>query len=382
MRVIVIGAGIGGLTAAMALRQRGIDVEIFERSRELTEVGAGISLWANALKALYRLGLRPALDANSFVSEEGAVRTANGAVLMRTSAREMAARIELPVMVFHRAELLATLRAGADGIPVHLDRECREVSQDAASVTVRFAQGIDAHADVVVGADGLRSVIRERLTIPGQIRYAGYTAWRGIVPFRTASLLAGETLGRGQRFGLVPISRDRVYWYATANAPEGGRGPASEEKTRLTQLFSDWHAPIPELIGGTDAEAILRNDIYDRDPVDHWGVGRVTLLGDAAHPMTPNLGQGACQAIEDAMVLARCLAEPGGSSVQDALRRYESERIRRTAGIVTTSRRIGQVFQAESRILCWLRDAVLRLTPASASYRNLAAVAGYDGHLR
>jgi 2-polyprenyl-6-methoxyphenol hydroxylase-like FAD-dependent oxidoreductase len=380
MRVIVIGAGIGGITAALALRQRGIEVEIFERARELTEVGAGISLWANALKALYRLGLEEALAANSFVSEDGALRTADGTILLRTSSRRMAERIGLPVMVFHRADLLDALRRAAEGIPVHLDRECRELQQDADGVTVRFANGSDTRGDAVVGADGLRSVVRECLGIPGPIRYSGYTAWRGIAPFPTAGLVAGETIGCGQRFGLVPISRDRVYWYATDNTAEGQRDEPAQEKARLTRTFAAWHAPIPALIAATDAPAILRNDIVDRDPVDRWGTGRVTLLGDAAHPMTPNLGQGACQAIEDAMVLARCLAE-SPSDIAVALRRYESERIPRTGSIVKASRRVGQMFQIESRLLCAVRNTALRLTPASAQYRNLVSVAGYEGHL-
>ena len=381
MRVIVIGAGIGGMTAAFALRRKGIDVEIFERARELTEAGAGISLWANALKALYQLGLREALDAHSFVSEEGALRTADGTILTRTSAREMAARIGLPVMVFHRADLLAALRAGAGGIPIHLARECREVVQDDGAVTVRFANGGEARGDAVIGADGLRSAVRERLGIPGEVRYSGYTAWRGVVSVRTSGLLAGETIGYGQRFGLVPISRDRVYWYATDNTPEGQRDTPEREKARLALMFATWHAPIPELIAGTDAAAILRNDIVDRDPSGRWGAGRVTLLGDAAHPMTPNLGQGGCQAIEDALVLARCLAESRGSDLAGALRRYESERIPRTSSIVKASRRVGQLFQIESRPLCALRNLAVRLTPASAQYRNLALVAGYEGHL-
>ena len=378
-KVIVIGAGIGGLTAAIALRQRGIDVEVYERSPVLSDVGAGISLWANALKALHQLGLKAPLDAMSFTSDEGAVRTVSGAVLTSTSAREFTARFGMPVTVFHRAELLDVLRDAARGVPVHLDHDCREVTQDADRVSVRFGSGRRAQADVAVGADGLRSAVRASLAIPGEVRYSGYTAWRGIAPFRTASLLAGETLGRGQRFGLVPISGDRVYWYATDNVHEGEREEPGRAKARLTEMFSRWHAPIPALIEATEAGAILRNDIYDRDPVDRWGEGRVTLLGDAAHPMTPNLGQGGCQAIEDALVLARCLAE--GGSVEASLRRYEALRIPRTRFIVKASRRIGRAFQIESPILCRLRNLGIRMTPAAMSYGSLAAVAGYEGHL-
>ena len=380
MRVIVVGAGIGGLTAAIALHQRGIEVEIYERSAELGDVGAGISLWANALKALHRLGLKEALDARSFHSEEGVLRKAGGAILTRTSTREFIARFGMPVGVFHRAELLEVLRDAARDIPIHLDHDCTDVTQDDGGATVTFAGGGQARADVVVGADGLRSVVRARLGIPGEIRYSGYTAWRAIARFPTAGLLAGETLGPGQRFGLAPIAGDRVYWYATDNLPEGGREEAGRAKARLVEMFAKWHAPIPAVIAATDATAILRNDIYDRDPVDRWGAGRVTLLGDAAHPMTPNLGQGGCQAIEDALVLSWCLT-PKSERVDAALRRYEALRIPRTGFIVKASRRIGAAFQMESPILCRLRDLAVGMTPAAMSYRSLVAIAGYEGHL-
>jgi len=379
MRTIIIGAGIGGLTTALALKQKGIDVAVYERTEVLTDVGAGISLWPNALKALYQLGLRPALDGVSFVSMDGALRSRDGTVLSRTTADQFIARLGLPVVVFHRADLLAVLVDAARDIPIQTGHECREVEYDADGVTVRFATGALARGDVLIGADGLRSVVRDRLGVPGALRYSGYTAWRGIAPFETAGLIAGETLGAGQRFGLAPIHGNRVYWYATDNVPEGQREPPLETKAGLTRLFADWHEPIPELIRSTGEDAILRNDIYDRDPAGRWGSGRVTLLGDAAHPMTPNLGQGACQAIEDALVLACRLA--GGGNVETSLRQYESERKARTGFIVKASRRVGELFQIESRPFCELRNLAIRLTPAGMTYRSLRQLAGYEGHL-
>jgi 2-polyprenyl-6-methoxyphenol hydroxylase-like FAD-dependent oxidoreductase len=379
MRILIIGAGIGGLTAALALKQKGIDVEVYERSAVLTDVGAGISLWPNALKALYQLGLRSALDAMSFISVEGAVRSADGAVLSRTTSEQFVLRLGLPVMIFHRAELLEVLVRAAGDIPIHLEHECRAMAQDGKSVMVRFANGTRASGDALIGADGLRSVVREQLGVPGGLRYSGYTAWRGIAPFQTTGMLAGETLGCGQRFGLAPIHGNRVYWYATDNLPEGQRDSPAEAKARLMELFAGWHLPIPELIESTDAGSILRNDIYDRDPVERWGSGRVTLLGDAAHPMTPNLGQGACQAIEDALVLAHHLSS--GPDVPSSLRRYESERIPRTRSVVRASRRVGTLFQVQSRAFCRLRDLMLRLTPVEMSYRSLKQLAGYERHL-
>ena len=379
MRVVIIGAGIGGLTTALALQQKGIDVDVYERTAVLTDVGAGISLWPNALKALYQHGLRPALDALSFISMEGALRSADGTVLSLTTSEQLILRLGLPVMVFHRAELLGVLVDAVRGIPIHLGHECQDVTQEAGGVTARFANGTTVSGDVLIGADGVRSVVRERLGVPGSLRYSGYTAWRGIASFETAGLMAGETLGCGRRFGLAPIQGNRVYWYATDNVPAGQRESPGEAKARLTELFASWHRPIPELIQGMDPAAILRNDIYDRDPADRWGSGRVTLLGDAAHPMTPNLGQGACQAIEDALVLAHYLST--GPDVPSSLRRYESERIPRTRSVVTASRRVGALFQVESRAFCRLRDLALRSMPVGLSYRSLQRLAGYDGHL-
>ena len=379
MRVIVVGAGIGGLTAAIALRRKGIDVEIHERAAELTDVGAGISLWPNALKALYQLGLRSALDGLSFVSPDGALRRASGAVLSRTTADEFVAHLGLPVMVFHRAELLSVLVDAARGIPIHLGHECQSVEQASDGVTVHCANGARSRGDLLIGADGLRSVVRERLGVPGALRYSGYTAWRAIAPYETAGMMAGDSVGCGQRFGLVPISGTRVYWYATDNVPPDERDPPGEAKARVTAMFASWHDPIPALLRATDETAILRNDIYDRDPAGRWGTGRITLLGDAAHPMTPNLGQGACQAIEDALLLARELGR--GGDVEPALRRYEAERMPRTRFIVNASRRVGQMFQVESPALCRARDAMLRLIPRAMNYRSLARIGGYEGHL-
>ncbi len=379
MRVIVVGGGIGGVTAALALAHKGFEVEIYEQAGELAEVGAGVSLWPNALKALHQLGLGAALEAMSFVSSEGAIRQADGAVLSRTCAPEFVRRFGLPPMVFHRAELLDALLNAARHVPLHLGHECRDLAQDAGSATAHFANGVSATAAAIVAADGLRSGVRTRLGVAGELRYAGYTAWRGMASFETRELIAGETFGCGQRFGLVPLTGNRVYWYATDNVPEGQREPPAAAQARLLALFDGWHAPIRDLIAATEPARILRNDIYDRDPVNRWGAGRITLLGDAAHPMTPNLGQGACQAIEDALVLAAHLAT--GFEVESSLRAYERERMARTRPVVQASRRVGRMGQVEGAAACRLRNLLLRMIPGSMTYRHLAPVVGYEGHL-
>src|SRR5437588_2256134 len=169
----------------------------------------------------------------------------------------------------------------------------------------------------------------------------------------------GETWGRGRRFGIVPMTAGRVYWFATSNAAEGGRDPHGKTRQALLQLFQGWHEPVEALIAAASENSILRNDIYDIDPLASYVQGRVSLLGDAAHPMTPNLGQGACQAIEDAVVLAACLAT--ANDIKDALQEYDNRRVRRTARVVLQSRLAGDFCQLESPVTCTLRNWMLKL---------------------
>jgi 2-polyprenyl-6-methoxyphenol hydroxylase-like FAD-dependent oxidoreductase len=245
-----------------------------------------------------------------------------------------------------------------------------------------FVAGGEERADILVGADGLRSKIRAALFGPEKPRYAGYTAWRAVVEPREELLPWGsgfESWGRGLRFGCAHIGRGRIYWFA--NAPEGAKdgppGSPTAPKATLLRHFGCWRPPIGELIEATDDGTILRTDIYDREPLgERWGQGRVTLLGDATHPMTPNLGQGACQAVEDAVVLARCLQE--GDATAEALRRYERSRYDRVAMVVRRSRRVGRVGQLENPLLCRLRDRLLATIPPKVQLRQLEEVIGHE----
>jgi 2-polyprenyl-6-methoxyphenol hydroxylase-like FAD-dependent oxidoreductase len=383
LRVLIIGGGIGGLSAAIALRRKSIDADVFEKNAEVREVGAGISLWPNAVKALQKLNLGEALDAISLVNKDAALRRWNGSYLSRTPTRELERRFGGGVIVLHRAELLDMLAASFGPANIRLGHALAGIHLDAGGVTANFANGASAHGDALIGADGLHSMVRTWLGRADLIRYSGYTAWRAVVPFDASTLVPGETWGCGQRFGMLPVQRGRVYWFATSNAPEGERHgqlqSKDSERARLLALFKGWHQPIESLIQASEDSAILRNDIYDREPLHEWGRGRITLLGDAAHPMTPNLGQGGCLAIEDALELASSLAAAPDIAV--GLRAYESRRIPRTTSIVLASRRLGAVGQIASPLLCRIRDLVFRLTPSGVTLRSLAPVVGYEGHL-
>jgi len=375
-KAIVVGAGIGGLAAAIALRRAGLDAVVFERADQIAEVGAGISLWANALRSLEPLGVADRVRSLAPPQRRIELRSWNGALLAVTSTAQLPRHEATGLcVILHRAELLDALIEALGRQHLRLGAECTGFRQDVAGVEVRFKDGTAAQGDVLVGADGLNSVVRSQLHRPAKPAYAGYTVWRAVVDRDPAGLIPLESWGRGARFGAAPMSGNRVYWYATRNAAEGSRAPAGE-KAEVLQAFRGWHAPVESLIEASEESAILRNDIYDRPVRRAWGEGRVTLLGDAAHPMTPNLGQGACQAIEDAVVLARCLRD--GRDAVSALRAYESKRIPRANALVRRSRLVGRIGQVESALAVTARDALMKHVISRFQPRELEWMIGYE----
>jgi 2-polyprenyl-6-methoxyphenol hydroxylase-like FAD-dependent oxidoreductase len=376
-RALIIGGGIGGLTAAAALRQAGIEVAVYERTAELREVGAGLILWPNAMQALGMLGghgesprLAEAVRSVSRASGGAALLTWRGERLLEAFPRKLLeCEFGEPAAAVHRAELLGVLLRAAGAEIVHLGARCVGFRQEGTGVTARLEDGREIEGDLLIGADGLRSVVRGQLLGETQLRYAGYTAWRGVATFKLDQDTWFESWGRGARFGAGGLTRERVYWYATANVPKGAPDAPEGRRRELIERFREWHAPVPALLEATDESAILRTDLYDREPVKRWSEGRVTLLGDAAHPTTPNLGQGACMAIEDAVVLASCLRDH--AEIPAALRAYERRRIPRTSAIVRQSRRVGGIGQWENPAACRLRDWFLKRTPARVRLRQL-----------
>jgi 2-polyprenyl-6-methoxyphenol hydroxylase-like FAD-dependent oxidoreductase len=362
VRVIVIGSGIAGLSAAIALRKVGIDVTVYERAPELREVGAGISLWANALRALDYIGAGDSVRHVSLKMTRSESRARNGyKVQMVLDSAELERRFGVPdlVRMIHRADLVAALAAHLPPDVARYGYECVGVELRDTSAGARFQNGHSDEADVVIGADGIRSAVRTAVLGPDEPRYSGYTCWRGICT-RPASVepgYIGEWWGRGQRLGITTIPGDRVYWFATKNAPPNEHAP--DERAHLQNLFAGWADPAATIFTTTPAEHIFRNDIIDRPPNRPWSKGRAGLIGDAAHSTTPNLGQGGCMAIEDAVVLARNLkAAPDPAR---ALEAFTAERYPRTAAIVRKSWKFGLLSQKEGRFTCWLRDTAIGL---------------------
>jgi 2-polyprenyl-6-methoxyphenol hydroxylase-like FAD-dependent oxidoreductase len=371
---IVVGGGIGGLSATIALRRAGIQAEVYERAPELREVGAGISLWPNATRQLRRWGLLDDVLRRGFRFSAGEMRDARGTVLTRMHLPSA----DAPSVLIHRADLHAVL---ADALPpwaVRTGAEFAGLRASADGVEADFGEAGTVEGPFLVGADGLWSAVRQGVLGDGAPVYRGYPVWRGVAPAGAAEWTSlTETLGRGLRFGTVPIGGARVAWWATANEAEDADDAPEGRKAKLLRLFGDWHRPIPLLIEATPEDEILKNGTYDRPPVRRWGRGRVTLLGDAAHPTTPNLGQGGCMAIEDAAVLARCLTET--DDVPAALRAFEARRFRRTAWITRESLRYGRVAQWQHATAVRLRDALFRLAPPAVTRATFQRMFAFEG---
>jgi 2-polyprenyl-6-methoxyphenol hydroxylase-like FAD-dependent oxidoreductase len=377
--ILIAGGGIGGLTAAIVLRRAGFQVQVHERVPEIREVGAGLTIQANAILALRRAGLDRAVIEAGRAVQRASIRRWDGALLSGTDFRDVEAQLGAPSVAIHRATLQKILLEALGSGVLRIGSEVAGYEAEPDGVEVRLGDGRRIGGAALIGADGIRSAVRARLLGDGEPLYAGYVSWRGVTPenFDPAPREVSESWGPGRRFGIVPIEKGRVYWFATLNTPPGGRDNPGQSRATLLRLFAGWHPPIQALLEATPEEAILRNDILHRLPVRQWGEGRVTLLGDAAHPMTPNLGQGAGQAIEDAVVLAESLR--GASDLPAALRRYEAKRIPRANAFVLGALRLGRVAQWENGLARGLRDRLIAWTPASVAKRQLVRSLAFEG---
>jgi len=351
----IVGAGIGGLTTAVALQQKGWRTTILEASPQVRAAGAGLTLSANAMSALRYLGLADKVLEGGLAVRSLLIRDHEG----RTLSEVDPSFLSEPMVAIHRPVLHNILLEACADVEILVDQPV----EDLASLP----------GDLVVGADGIHSNIRKILLPGSQPVYAGYTCWRGVVhiPGFTEAT-ASETWGPEGRVGMVPIGGERVYWFASVNAEERAEWPKQMTTDKLADRFSRYPSPLSEIIRATANEDVLLNDIIDLDPIDRYAFGSIVLIGDAAHATTPNLGQGACQAIEDAVVLADRLAR--NDSVPAALLEYESHRLKRASGIVTASRRLGQVAQSTNPFVVGMRNLAMRATPISAQKKQMADV--------
>ncbi|MGI5221985.1 FAD-dependent monooxygenase [Nocardia sp. CA-290969] len=359
VKVVIVGGGIGGLATAAAFHRQGWDIEVLERAAEFTEAGAGLTIQPNGLRALDLLGIGDVRRIGRIADPPSGIRAENGNWLIRNDVEALKHRFGQWVTV-HRADLIDLLLTAIPAETLRPGAEARQVHPDG---TVVHTAGTTS-GDLVIGADGLHSSTRRTLwpTAP-QPRYAGYTTWRFLAADRavTASV---ETWGRGARFGQVPMPGGRVYCYAMANAPAGSRAGAAD----LRERFRRWHDPIPALLETIVDETVLQHDTYELPDLPRFVAGRVALLGDAAHAMTPNLGQGACQALEDAATLVEKVTALG---IGAGLAAYDRARRARTRMVVRRSRQAGAPAHWTNPILAGLRDAALPRIPGAVFGRSI-----------
>lgn len=360
-RILIAGGGIGGLAAALALQRKGFEPVVLERADSLRDGGAGLHIWTNGVLALDHLGLADKVLEVAPVQQTAHFTTSRGDILGAWPVGDFVERYGAPTIAVERSVLHGVLRDALEGSPLRTGAQVVSFDQDPDGVTVHFADGGSERGDLLIGADGIHGAVRDHLFGPARNIFSGYIAWRGRAPMEHADIPPGTfnaVFGPGTRFTYYDVAPGLVHWMSVANGKPGGRDGAGV-RDMLLGRHRGWAGPVADILRATPEEWILRGDVEGRKPERAWGKGRVTLLGDAAHPITFNIGQGACQALEDALVLAEHL-ERGGSDPVAALRRYEDERRRRTASLQRVAWWIGKMGAVENPLLIRAREAFMR----------------------
>ncbi|MBL7729025.1 MAG: FAD-dependent monooxygenase [Dinghuibacter sp.] len=361
-KLAIIGGGIAGLTFAHCLANKGYEMHIFEKKEHFGEVGAAISIFPNALCVMDELGLLHSILQNSGQFKTVYLKTSRGTILSKSEPKS-----DYPVICLHRADLHTVLLKDVPATLYNNYSLNRLTHLENGQICLTFNHGEERVFDAVIGADGVHSVVRKHIINDGEPVFRGYNVWRGIVRSNFDVGYASETYGKGKRVGIVPIKQGLYGWWATCNeAYMQGDAPESA-KEKLGRLFGNWHYPIPELISNT--EHILKNGIMDRKPVKGWTKGNATLIGDAAHPTTPNLGQGGCTAIEGAYILAKAIQKYG--LTPKAFNTYEAMQYPRSKSIVQASLRLGKLGQMENPLLSAIRNFAFKITPSAIAIKML-----------
>ena len=372
---LVAGAGIGGLAAALALRQSGWQVTVLERAGAARELGFALLMAPNAMRALRALGVADAVAARGTISAAGELRRPDGRVLRRMDTTRLREALGEDTVCVLRPALHGALLEALGPEALRLDAQVTSYAVTDGEVVVTTSAGAQHRGQILVGADGLRSAVRGQLLGDAPLRYAGFVGWRGVaqgVDHLLGGLSGVQYLGRGVEAGMALAAPGSVYWFLALPCPAGALDP-SDPRAGLDGALTSFHDAFRAVVAATGPDALRRDEIYDRDPATKWGEGPITLLGDAAHPMPPNAGQGAAQALEDAVVLGRCLAHATAPSRR--LRRDERARMPRSAAIVELARGNARMFMIRSAPIVFARDLAIRFAPERALLGRLILAA-------
>jgi 2-polyprenyl-6-methoxyphenol hydroxylase-like FAD-dependent oxidoreductase len=374
VHILIVGGGIGGLTLAAALQLRGIDACVVERAPAFAPVGAGIVLGVNAMKVMARIGVAAAIAERGIEVATARIADFRGRTLTAIDFKSLPPGVGHAIAI-HRAALHDALLTGVRPETIRLGTTITELDERPERVHVRLTGGAEDDFDLVVGADGIRSSGRALVFGDVPLSYSGYTCWRFVVRADSGNADTWELWGPGRRFGVVPIGGGKIYCFTTLNAPRNDPAMRDLPLDSFKGFFARFRGPVPQILDALDtASDLIWNDLEEVS-VPAWTTHRVALLGDAAHAMTPNMGQGAAMAIEDAVVLAELLGRP--IPIPDSLAQYERRRRPRVNAIQSRSRRIGRVAQWESPAATAVRNALVRMTPVSVARRAVAGLARF-----
>ncbi len=377
MKVTVIGAGIGGLTTSIALQQKGFEVEIFEATSKFKKAGSGINLALNAMQVYKRLDLYDKIFQAGSYTNKMIITDDSLKLLSVINLKPFEEKHKVKSVAIHRADLHQILLDNLSDTPIHLGKKLKSLQQTKSEINLQFEDGTKHQTKILIGADGIHSKVRNSIFSNTKLRTAKQICWRGIaninLPEKYQTELH-EPWGKGKRFGFVAIDKNKYYWYALANYKENFR--EEYNGVNLVSFYSDFHPIIGRIINATPKESILTNEMIDLKPIDSWYEKNVCLIGDSAHATTPNLGQGACQAIESALVLANSLAKH--TSVENAFKEFQRIRMKKAIDVVNTSWQIGKMAHLENNILIKLRNLILKITPEKIVTKQTAHIFKID----
>lgn len=370
-KFLIVGAGIAGLTTGIALQKQGFNVKIYESYPEIKASGAGLILGQNALKAFATLDLDQEIINAGKWANSVKLKTDSGKILSHIDSYAKESAGDIRVLSVARTELHHILYSHLQPNTIETNKKCIDFEQNPTGVSVYFADGTNTRGDYLIAADGIHSVIRKKLLPHIQLRYSGYTCWRGItsIPDEHANVEFIEVWGDKGRFGSVPLSGNRVYWYTTINSKPENQELARYKVQDVYNIFKDYHEPIPQVLNSTKDDELIWNDIYDFKPIDQYAFERTLLIGDAAHATTPNMGQGACQAIEDAIILSGCLT--GNAHTEEAFKRFESLRVKRVTKIINTSWNMGKIAHLKNPLISTIRNNIFQWMPENIKQKQL-----------
>lgn len=362
--ITILGAGIAGLSTAIALKNAGVDAMVFEAAPEIKPVGAGLGLGANAIKAFNVLGLdTEVMNAGRFLPSF-TVYNQDGKIITKTDSVSVSKKYGLDNFTIHRADLHALLLSKINPSSIRVNKRVHRIGQNESTIILHFQDGTIHETDYLIAAEGIHSLVRNYLLPQSTPRYAGYTCWRAVIDNTNLQLYeCSETWGSNGRFGIVPLAGNKIYWFACVNTPANNAVVKNFTTQDLLNQFADYHQPIPAILKGTKNESLIWSDINDIKPINRYAFKNILLIGDAAHATTPNLGQGACQAIEDAVILADEMKQTG--DIVTAFKQFEKRRLKRTHWIVNTSGRIGKLAQLENKFLITVRNFFFKHLPKS-----------------